>query len=104
MTFAGEGCYYAEYGYGCQSNNPGFHRDVWGEQHVNAATDEEACLHRAFGQWPYCGRPVDRPVTSIYGPTGTTQYNTIQLYCLCVEKFAFWLVIYMEKNNNIQYS
>ena len=25
--------------------------------------------------------------------------NTIQLYCLCVEKFAFWLVIYIK---NIQ--
>ena len=23
-------------------------------------------------------------------------YNTIQLYCLCVEKFAFWLVIYIK--------
>ena len=24
------------------------------------------------------------------------EYNTIQLYCLCVEKFAFWLVIYIK--------
>ena len=24
------------------------------------------------------------------------KYNTIQLYCLCVEKFAFWLVIYIK--------
>ena len=23
------------------------------------------------------------------------QHNTIQLYCLCVEKFAFWFVIYI---------
>ena len=23
-------------------------------------------------------------------------YNTIQLYCLCVEKFAFWFVIYIK--------
>ena len=23
-------------------------------------------------------------------------YNTIQLYCLCVQKFAFWLVIYIK--------
>ena len=29
--------------------------------------------------------------------------HTIQLYCLCVEKFAFWLVIYIKtfsKMNN----
>ncbi len=24
------------------------------------------------------------------------KYNAIQLYCLCVEKFAFWLVIYIK--------
>ena len=24
------------------------------------------------------------------------KYNTIQLYCLCIEKFAFWLVIYIK--------
>ena len=24
------------------------------------------------------------------------QYNTIQLYCLCVEKCIFWLVIYIK--------
>ena len=28
-------------------------------------------------------------------------YNTIQLYCLCVEKFAFWLVIYIRTFNTI---
>ena len=28
------------------------------------------------------------------------QYNTIQLYCLYVEKFAFWLVIYIKKTFN----
>ena len=27
---------------------------------------------------------------------GWLQYNTIQLYCLCVEKFAFWFVIYIK--------
>ena len=26
------------------------------------------------------------------------KYNTIQLYCLCVEKFAFWLVIYIKQS------
>ena len=27
--------------------------------------------------------------------------DTIQLYCLCVEKFAFWLVIYIKTFNKI---
>ena len=27
--------------------------------------------------------------------------NTIQLYCLCVEKFAFWLIIYINTFNKI---
>ena len=27
--------------------------------------------------------------------------NTIQLYCLCVEKLAFWLVIYIKTFNKI---
>ena len=31
----------------------------------------------------------------------TIQYNTIRLYCLCVEKFAFWLVIYIKTFNKI---
>ena len=31
----------------------------------------------------------------------TIQYNTIQLYCLCVEKFAFWLVIYIKTFNTV---
>ena len=29
------------------------------------------------------------------------QYNTIQLYCLCVEKSAFWLVIYIKTFNTV---
>ena len=29
------------------------------------------------------------------------QYNTIQLYCLCVDTFAFWLVIYIKTFNKI---
>ena len=28
-------------------------------------------------------------------------YNTIQLYCLCAEKFAFWLVIYIKTFNTV---
>ena len=31
----------------------------------------------------------------------TIQYNTIQLYCLCVEKFAFWLVIYTKHSTHL---
>ena len=31
----------------------------------------------------------------------TIQYNTIQLYCLSAEKFAFWLVIYIKTFNTI---
>ena len=31
----------------------------------------------------------------------TIQYNTIQFYCLCVEKFAFWLVIFIKTFNKI---
>ncbi len=29
------------------------------------------------------------------------QYNTIQLYCLYVEKFAFWLIIYIKTFNTV---
>ena len=31
----------------------------------------------------------------------TIQYTTIQLYCLCVEKFSFWLVIYIKTFNTV---
>ena len=31
----------------------------------------------------------------------TAHLNTVQLYCLCVEKFAFWLVIYIKRFNKI---
>ena len=31
----------------------------------------------------------------------TIQYNTIQLYCLYVEKFAFWLVVYIKTFNTV---
>ena len=30
-----------------------------------------------------------------------SEYNTIQLDCLCVEKFAFWLIIYMKTLNTV---
>ena len=29
-------------------------------------------------------------------PKGGNWNNTIQLYCLCVEKFAFWLIVYIK--------
>ena len=29
--------------------------------------------------------------------------NTVQLYCLCVEKFAFWLVIYIKTFNTVKH-
>ena len=33
--------------------------------------------------------------------SGWVQYNTIQLYCLCIEKFAFWHVIYIKTFSKI---
>ena len=35
------------------------------------------------------------------GGRGGDNYNTIQLYCLYVEKFAFWLVIYIKTFNTV---
>ena len=29
-------------------------------------------------------------------------YNTLQLYCVCVEKFAFWFVIYINHSKKLQ--
>ena len=34
-------------------------------------------------------------------PSTGLQYNTTQLDCLCVEKFAFWLAIYIKTFNKI---
>ncbi|PVD31350.1 hypothetical protein C0Q70_06762 [Pomacea canaliculata] len=68
MTVAGDGCFIAEYG--CQTQNPGFHRDTWAEQHQNASHNEAACLARAAAQWASCSSHADRPITSIYRPTG----------------------------------
>ncbi|KAK7087274.1 uncharacterized protein [Littorina saxatilis] len=69
MTFSAKGCYFAEWG--CQSPHAGYiHRDGWAEQHENGANSEAACLRRASPEWVFCGSPVDRPFTSIYGPTG----------------------------------
>ena len=33
--------------------------------------------------------------------TTMQEHNTIQLYCFCAEKFAFWLVIYIKTFNKI---
>ncbi|KAK7483369.1 hypothetical protein BaRGS_00025309, partial [Batillaria attramentaria] len=68
MTLGGDGCFFAEYG--CRSEHIGFHRDSYAEQHEGAATSEAACLRRAAPQWRYCGSNADRPVTSVYRPTG----------------------------------
>ena len=38
---------------------------------------------------------------SSFHPGFTIQYNIIQLYCLYVEKFAFWLVIYIKTFNTV---
>jgi len=46
------------------------YRDTYAEQHNGAAHDEEACLGRALPQWRSCGSFTNRPVTSIYRPTG----------------------------------
>ena len=71
MTLGGDGCYFAQYG--CPSHgshNVGFYRDVWAEQHQNAAHDESSCLSRAHAQWLYCGGSSSSPIVSIYKPTG----------------------------------
>lgn len=70
MTVGGDGCFFADYG--CTTEAAGsIHRDTWAEQNQNAANDEQACLSRAAPQWQYCGAPPDRPITSIYRPTGS---------------------------------
>lgn len=69
MTFSAEGCYFADWG--CQTDQAGYiHRDSWAEQNANASHNEAACLNRASPQWRYCGASPNRPVTSIYGPSG----------------------------------
>ncbi|WAR31488.1 hypothetical protein MAR_034030, partial [Mya arenaria] len=45
-------------------------RDVYAEQHLGAATDEEACLRRSIAEWRYFGSSANHPVTSIFRPTG----------------------------------
>ena len=44
---------------------------------------------------------LQRGVWSMIRPFGYLQYTTLQLYCLCVEKFAFWLVIYIKTFNTV---
>ena len=39
--------------------------------------------------------------STVPSKTGPKGYNTIQLYCLYVEKFAFWLVIYIKTFNTV---
>ena len=42
-----------------------------------------------------------RKLAGVHESLGQLQYSTIQFYCLCVEKFAFWLVIYVKTFNTI---
>ena len=52
--------------------------------------------------YPYLRAKKLGTLEYIPAPTIIIQfYNTIQLYCLCVEKFAFWLVIYIKTFNTI---
>ena len=37
----------------------------------------------------------------LHGQSAERGSNTIQLYCLWVEKFAFWLVIYINTFNTV---
>ena len=52
--------------------------------------------HKAPGVSKREGRSLWKISFSIH-----IQYNTIQLYCLCVEKFAFWLIIYIKTFNTV---
>ncbi|KAL4218344.1 hypothetical protein ACF0H5_023081 [Mactra antiquata] len=77
-TFAGDGCFIAEYG--CpQHGGPAdghaitagkIYRDVTAEQQYNASTNETNCLSQALTRWKYCGSSPNHPVTMIYRPTG----------------------------------
>ncbi|XP_052790467.1 uncharacterized protein LOC128224591 [Mya arenaria] len=77
-TFAGDGCFMALYDcpkYGGPADGHAIatgrvFRDVYAEQHLGAATDEEACLRRSIAEWRYFGSSANHPVTSIFRPTG----------------------------------
>ena len=61
-------------------------------QNVNVRNKEEI--------WTF-GMEQPSAATTIYFIWLSIQYNTIQLYCLCVEKFAFWLIIYIKTFNTV---
>ena len=42
-----------------------------------------------------------RKQAGVHESSGQLQYSTVQFYCLCVEKFAFWLVIYIKTFNKV---
>ncbi|KAK3585346.1 hypothetical protein CHS0354_004616 [Potamilus streckersoni] len=71
MTLGGDGCFFADYGCPAHgsSNRGQIYRDTYAEQHLNASTNEEACLSRAYNQWQYCGGSDKYPITSIFRPT-----------------------------------
>ena len=85
--------------------------DINGPLPVRAARGVCVC-----GCWKYCTERTceartkkKKEVIYIYNYSSTRctdskftiQYNAIQLYCLCAEKFAFWLVIYIKTFNKI---
>ena len=47
-------------------------------------------------------RQLQKDKAEVWAVVSGLQYDTIQLYCLYVEKFAFWLVIYIKKKHSIQ--
>ncbi|KAL3858274.1 hypothetical protein ACJMK2_012870 [Sinanodonta woodiana] len=72
MTVGGDGCFVADYGCPAHgsSNSGRIYRDTNAEQQLNASTNEEACLSRAYSLWLDCGSNDKYPVTSIFRPTG----------------------------------
>ncbi|KAL4218343.1 hypothetical protein ACF0H5_023080 [Mactra antiquata] len=77
-TFAGDGCFIAEYGCpnhggpadGHAITTGKIYRDETAEKQYNASTNETNCLSQALTRWKYCGSSPNHPVTMIYRPTG----------------------------------
>ena len=45
-----------------------------------------------FKSWTMSSRRVDTSLPLSTMKSAINQYNTVQVYCVCVEKFAFWLI------------
>ena len=55
------------------SNDPaaiGTYRDMYGESHAHAGTNETMCFKRAVSQWKYCGSHPNEQISVTFGPTG----------------------------------